>query len=221
MFDLLRKELEKHYKEEIKKTLKDIEENENSMKYYLTENSKKKYESGLLPLATARKKATKKANAETLKYANEKLQKLEKAENAEEIEYIRIIVEWHGYTPTATVRTGCGIYESSAHGWGYDKESAAVGSAFNQSAEIMRILYTRAEKVLAENEEPYKSTGCGNCITWRESLGYGSGYNILPYFEGGVGVSCFWDILSRCGYKLKNHESGKKFDTYYLEREAV
>lgn len=70
--------------------------------------------------------------------------------------------------------------------------------------EIMRALYELKEK---HPTAPH-----------RDLFGYGSGYGILPYFEGGVGVSCFESILNKCGYTLTACNSGKMFDYYQFTK---
>ena len=91
---------------------------------------------------------------------------------------------------------------------GYDKESAAIADALNQDAAVMRELYNLAEQALAVN------------VKYRDFIGYGSGYNVVPYFEGGVGVSCFWAIFEKMGFVVRSAGSGRAFDCWVLERRA-
>lgn len=114
-----------------------------------------------------------------------------------------------GMNPNATARiyTAAGwerIESGSVSGCGYDKESTAAANALNRSASVKKALYITFEKALQAN------TGA----TLGEALGYGSGYDALPYLEGGVGVSCFARILERCGYRWKYIASGKRFAVY-------
>jgi hypothetical protein len=55
-------------------------------------------------------------------------------------------------------------------------------------------------------------------LTNRELFGYGSGYGILPNFEGGVGVSCYDRIFNAIGYEFKTVSSGKTFDVYRISK---
>jgi len=48
----------------------------------------------------------------------------------------------------------------------------------------------------------------------REIFGYGSGYRVLPYFEGGVGVSCYPEIFKKIGFNFRQTASGKHFDAF-------
>ena len=45
----------------------------------------------------------------------------------------------------------------------------------------------------------------------RNIFGYGSGYGILPYFEGGVGVSSYYKIFNTIGLEFKQVN-----DTLYI-----
>ncbi len=101
----------------------------------------------------------------------------------------------------------------------FDKESAAVGESLNKSPAVMRVLYQAAEQAM-KNGESFKTLSSG-CVSWGDVLGYGSGYAILPYFEGGVGVSCFWSILQKCGFVCRCSGSGRWFDTYTAERKGA
>ena len=51
-----------------------------------------------------------------------------------------------------------------------------------------------------------------------EVFGYGSGYGILPSFEGGVGVSCYDRIFNKIGYKFETIASGKNFDVFKITK---
>ncbi len=123
---------------------------------------------------------------------------------------IDISVEWKsnrtwGANPTATANVNAvhswNRYESgSIGGCGYDKCSTAVARAINQALPVLKMLYDIKEKhAKLKNQEVFS---------------YGSGYGILPYFEGGVGVSCYPDIFKKCGYLFRNTGSGKMFDVY-------
>ena len=93
-----------------------------------------------------------------------------------------------------------------------------MGEALNKSPAVMRVLYQAAEQAM-KNGESFKTLSSG-CVSWGDVLGYGSGYAILPYFEGGVGVSCFWSIFKVCGYECRSAGSGKMFDAYTVERKV-
>lgn len=83
-------------------------------------------------------------------------------------------------------------------GYGYDKHSTALAEILNMSPEILKRLYKAEDKrlgmgkVLSDREDNSR----------REVIGYGSGYGVVPYFEGGVGASCHVQILERLGYTV-------------------
>lgn len=79
---------------------------------------------------------------------------------------------------------------SSITGSGYCKESTATAQLLNQNDIILKQLY----KVKNKPRNLKKSNS--------DALGYGSGYGLIPSFEGGVGVNCHVRILENLGYKV-------------------
>ncbi len=141
----------------------------------------------------------------------EKINKLSFAPDLIPIEKITITVNWKKSqiwrsNPTAeTFIHGLGHLNSgSIGGCGYDKESTAVAMVLNQIPQFIRLMYELKNK---------KSK-----ISNRELLGYGSGYGILPSFEGGVGVSCYDRIFNSIGYKFETISCGKNFDVYTVSK---
>jgi hypothetical protein len=139
----------------------------------------------------------------------DKLTHLETVSAAGTFESINITVEWKrsqtwGNNPNATAEFRGGKYDifisGSIGGCGYDKESTAVAAALNQSNALLKALYIVREK--------------DTKTELRALYGYGSGYGILPRFEGGVGVSCYPEIFAKIGYNWKKVSSGKTFDVY-------
>lgn len=128
---------------------------------------------------------------------------------------ISISIEWvknrtWGGCPKAEIRVcysdnTCNSYESGRiTGCGYDKESTAVAQALNQSNDLLHMLYAVKESApQAQN---------------RDLLGYGSGYGNLPYFEGGVGVSCYPHIFEKIGLKWEGISHGKTYDVYQVTK---
>lgn len=133
------------------------------------------------------------------------LHKLERAANAPELRDLTVCVEWAksrtwGANPTATVTVNDSHhYETTGHasGCGYDKESAAIASAMNANAAVLRILYTHAEKGGKFAYSVYTFAG-------------------LPYFDGGCGVSCFRNVFEGCGYEWRDLVHRKTFDSYMM-----
>lgn len=194
------------------------------LKEWSTPKKWEAYQAGTLPREKAVEIAQKRAAADVEKWREKQLSKLRTAAAAPALSFLSVSVEWKrsstwGHNPTATARTDDGTFSGYASGCGYDKESAAVGEALNKSPAVMRVLYQAAEQAM-KNGESFKTLSSG-CVSWGDVLGYGSGYAILPYFEGGVGVSCFWSILQKCGFVCRCSGSGRWFDTYTAERKTA
>lgn len=165
------------------------------------------------------------------KHAAIKLEKLEKAAAAPDLDNVSISVEWKrsptwGYNPTATITARAGgryeTYTRTASGCGYDKRTAAAGAALNQSASIKKMLYTAKENALAtmtpENIEAAKKGYVFGSESNRDFIHYGAGYGVLPYFEGGVGISSFKGVFEACGYKCTADHETKYTDFYHFEK---
>jgi len=152
-------------------------------------------------------------------------EKLNRIANASGVESITIAVDWvrnstWGNNPHAEVEVctanRCATYYGTASGCGYDKESASVAQALNQSSAVLKLLYDNKERALQRDEK----------ATSRDVLGYGSGYSVLPYFEGGVGINCFARILEGLSYdkdcpvayKWEHTACGKRYDVYSVRK---
>lgn len=188
-----------------------------------TETRWEQYKSGKISREKAVELATKRAIKQIEKKTDKKLTQLDCVLNAPDLTFISVSVRWvrsqtWGYNPHADIRTNTGFFEGSASGCGYDKESTAVANAFNKCNTILKELYTLKEKGLNEGKTNKSNTTCTG-VNNRYICGYGSGYSVLPYFEGGVGVSCFWEILKKCGFKIQGQHT-KYTDYYYIEKEG-
>lgn len=147
------------------------------------------------------KKAIKKID--TIKEANEKVQT------------INISINWvrnstWGYNPHATITTNLStITEGKASGCGYDKESASIAEALDKNNDILKLLYiAKNKKMTFKNNNNH------------DLLGYGSGYGVLPYFEGGVGASSLMDIFKNLGYNVREYHTDKS-DFYTITKKGV
>ena len=188
-----------------------------------TETRWNQYKEGIISREKAVELATKRAKRKIEKELAKKLARLDRVANAPDIDYISVSVDWvrsktWGYNPHAEVRTNTGTYTGTASGCGYDKESAAIAEAFNKCDSILKALYQLKEDGLRAGKTDASKTACTS-IDNRSICGYGSGYSVLPYFEGGVGVSCFLSILKDCGYKTSEHHT-KHSDFYSIEKEV-
>lgn len=170
------------------------------------------YRAGTLTREKAVEIAVQRAWREIEKEHRANLEKLESAEAVPDIETVSIRVSWkrssmYGYNPHAVaVINQESRYEGRAGGCGYDKRSAAISDALNQSAVILRMLYQAKEKALQEGK-----SGTQN----RECIAYGSGYGVLPYLEGGVGMSSMEAVFNACGLKMKECQQPDRGDDYY------
>lgn len=189
-----------------------------------TETRWKQYQAGTITREKAVELATKRATKEIEKKTAAKLAKLDRVANAPDLTFISVSIDWvrsrtWGYNPHVEVRTNTGIYYGTASGCGYDKESAAIAGAFNKCDSILKALYQLKEEGLrAGLSDKSKTAACGRSNG--NICGYGAGYGAIPYFEGGVGASCFWSILKKCGFSTSCHH-GKHSDFYSVSKEGV
>ena len=201
-------------------------ESDNGLKRYSTAHRWEQYQNGEIDRVNACELAIKRMNKEIEKEIEKKLAHLEAVANAPEVDYITVNVEYKrspvwGYNPSVKIITNreSGLFTGYASGCGYDKESAAVAEAFNKSLGIMKVLYTLKEKALEAGESDESNTACTGHDN-RNCIGYGAGYSVIPYFEGGVGVSCFWSILKKAGFDTSCNY-GKHETLYRLYRKEA
>lgn len=189
-----------------------------------TETRWKQYQAGTISREKAVELATKRATKEIEKKTAAKLAKLDRVANAPDLTFISVSVDWvrsrtWGYNPHVEVRTNTGTYYGTASGCGYDKESAAIADAFNKCDSILKALYQLKENGLrAGKTDESKTASCGRSNG--DICGYGAGYGATPYFEGGVGASCFWSILKKCGFSTSCHYA-KHSNFYSIEKEVA
>ena len=196
---------------------------ERGLKQYSTARRWEQYQRGEITREQAERYAKRRAVAEVEKYRAAKLARIESAAAAPVIDSASISVTWAksrtwGANPTAELLDGNNVRTTGhASGCGYDKESAAIAEAMNSNPSALRVLYELGEKALERGESPKSNTACGG-YHWGGCIGYGAGYDVLPYFEGGVGSDCFWSILQKAGYTVRHAGGGKMFDCWTLYR---
>ena len=218
----LKNEVMKDNKKQLKKALSNLnkakKEDIIDSWYYnekLTARQKEKLENKELTTKEAKSILKNKIIEEHMKETEKKLQRIETIKKAsDELQAIAINVEWvrsttWGYNPHATVYTNTsGATEGRASGCGYDKESAAVAEALNKNNDILKLLYAFKNKKMTT-----KKTNS------HDILGYGSGYGVLPYFEGGVGMSSLLNIFRKLGYNITEHHTNRS-DYYTINKGA-
>lgn len=213
-FEYLKKEAMKEAQTREADRIRYIAEYDNSLRNESTETRWDQYTNGKITREQAVEYATKRIKKDIEKKLNKTLEHLDAVAQAPELTYISIIT-WYtrGYTCKAEIRTNTGYYEGSAGGYGYDKESAAVAECFNKDLAILKALYTIKETALKEGQTDESKTACTGRDN-RDIIGYGAGYTAIPYFEGGVGIECFFRILEKAGYKTETHW-GRKENHYH------
>jgi hypothetical protein len=130
---------------------------------------------------------------------------------AGEINKITISVEWKksstwGYNPTAEIRlyssTGYEFLIGKASGCGYDKESAAIATALNQSNAVIKMLFDADKKDKDGKVYGYRQAEKG----------------FFPHISGGVGTSCYNSVFALFGLNFEKVASGNTFDCYIITK---
>lgn len=188
------------------------------LKEHLTPAKWQQYTAGAITRDRAAEIATARAIKAITKQEQNKQNKLVEVANAPRLDWVSISVDWvrsatWGHNPHAHATADNMTTTGTASGCGYDKRSAAIAQALNANPGILRILCETAEKALTDGHTLPTMGG-----KWGGVLGYGSGYDILPAFEGGVGVFCFGHIFEACGFSFRTGASSSRFDSYLVSR---
>lgn len=169
-------------------------------------------------------KLTKFLNGKKEKEIETILHKLTSIANAPDFkEDFVITLEWTknntwGWLPK--VFTNIGFEYRNISGCGYDKTSTATAYALNSNLSIMKLLYQKKEKLLNEILQDKNNTLTGYKNEFNEPyLGYGSGYSILPHFEGGVGINSHEHILNGIGLTLNHISDTKASDVFVIKKQ--
>lgn len=207
-------------------------QNDNGLRQYSTPRRWEQFQAGEITREKAVDFATVRCEKQHERRLSENLAKVDAAAAAPDLVSVAISVEWKrnptwGYNPTATVtvhtRGGWEQFTGTASGCGYDKRTAAIGSALNQSHSIKKMLYAAKENGLKNPPEAGRYCGAGvfEPITTNNSLiHYGAGYGVLPYFEGGVGMGSFFGVFEKCGFICQNQHETKRTDYYFFTRKG-
>lgn len=150
------------------------------------------------------------------KRRNAELKKIEEVENVKDFGgELVITVEWKNsrmWRSNPTAWTNYGFKGSSIGGCGYDKQSTATAEALNSHLPLLKLLYQKKDREISAFKGD-KKNGYN-----REILGYGSGYGILPQFEGGVGVDCHKRILEGVGVEMRTVTNTNNTDVFLIKR---
>lgn len=205
MFNNLKNEVIESIKKEERNTIKIIE-TVGMLKYHSTAKRWEQYEKGEISKEQLIEFAKKRAVKMYAKKLDKYLKKIEDVANAQDVKEIVIAVEWKksvtwGHNARAEVNAHGVITSGYASGAGYDKESAAIAEALNANNAIIKILYDLKE----------------NVISYEQALEWSIvGFDVLPHFHPGIGVSCYWEAFRRAGYSVKNIND----NVYYIIKEG-
>nr|DAU29373.1 MAG TPA: hypothetical protein [Caudoviricetes sp.] len=210
VYEMLKREVIAENEERCKDTLEAIEKCESVLKRESTSTRWEQYQKKWISYNELIEYTNKRIRRKYKKKLQEKMETIASCEKAEMPGTISILVEWKkssvwGYNPHATVEIGNARFTGYASGCGYDKESAAGDAALNQSYKMQKILFEMKETALQAGA---KSDN-------HNIIGHGAGYSATPYFEGGVGMSCFINILQKAGYKY-NYTGNSNIDSYFF-----
>lgn len=166
------------------------------------------------PIAEAKKIALAKSRAYYDKNITATRDNFERISTAPELISVDVAVEWRrssvwGYCPFVTANIhdadGWTRCEGYASGCGYDKESAAIAKALNQSPAVLKVLAAVYEKALRTGARPLYSLAAWN-----------NGVKL----DGGVGVGCYRAIFEAAGYIFDTVGAGKSFTVYRIAKKA-
>lgn len=224
-FKYLRKLVIEQIEQDHKESLKELE-TEEGLNKSLSRNGKSY-------IKNPKQKLIKLLENRIEKKLKEIIDKIEGIENAEDFKNDLIItLEWKksymwGSNPRAY--TNYGFAGESIGGYGYCKTSTATAQALNSDLRILKLLYKKKEKEIKKYlskgspkiDSPHDNTKFKPNLKGdfnRHFLGYGCGYNILPKFEGGVGVSSHERIIEGLGLNWKNVTSTDQTDVYMISK---
>ena len=166
------------------------------------------------PIAEAKKIALAKSRANYDAEIAATRDNFERISTAPELISVDIAVEWRkssvwGYCPHVTANisdaNGWTRCEGYASGCGYDKESAAIAKALNQSPAVLKVLAAVYEKALRANSRPLYSL-----VAWTDGV----------KLDGGTGVSCYRAIFEAAGYTFDTVGAGRSFTVYRIAKKT-
>lgn len=195
-------------------------QNDAGLEKYSTSSNWNRYKAGKLTRKEAVQRAAARAEKQLAKEYGKRVEKLHRVAEAPDLVRVDIRVNWvrsrtWGYNPHCEVvietEKGYTAYTGTASGCGYDKRTAAIGGALNQSDSALKMLYTTKERSKGRIGVEWDD---GN----QKYIAYGAGYGVLPYFEGGVGMSSFESVFNACGFVLAHMDHNNVYDHYIFER---
>lgn len=221
-FENLRKMVEmenEKFKENVINNINEATELTWKIKEYITPLRIQHFNNGKISLNDIKKIALKKIEREYTKRLETELRKIESVENAPEFDGCTISIEWKrnriwGLNPKATLYGSNRINGKSIGGCGYDRKSTAFADVANQELSLLKFLYKTKEREIENSNMEITNEK----LSSNKLLGYGAGYGTKPYFEGGVGVECYYSILEKCGLKMKQVVNDKYYDVFEISK---
>lgn len=212
VYEMIKKEVIAENEAYCKNMLEAIEAREEVLRRESTPTRWEQYQKKMITYHELVEYTSERIKRKYRKIIQSELELLKQIENTEVPEEITIHVDWvkntyWGNNPHAEVTDSKRRYFGAASGCGYDKRTAAIAEAVNQSYEILKILCNKKEAELQAGK-----TGENSVL-----IGYGSGYSAIPEFEGGVGIESFRRIFENCGYVWKDYSS-EKYDVYVITK---
>lgn len=134
-----------------------------------------------------------------------------------------ITIEWKKsamWRSNPMAYTNYGFTSRSIGGCGYDKQSTATAEALNSHLPILKLLFSKKDSELLDYIKNHPESDIKNGYN-RAVLGYGSGYNILPKFEGGVGVSAHMRILENVGLQMRHIANNRNSDVFLIAKKET
>lgn len=128
-----------------------------------------------------------------------------------DVKEMELSIEWHGsqtwgYNPVCYYRVWMadGSFhdgKTTCRGCGYDKHSTVVADVFNK--------FCKGMAYRKRNSRKYAPYGL-------QHVGKGKDKKWQPYFEGGVGISCYSSIVAYLGGTMESH-SGRTWDYHTIK----
>lgn len=202
--------LRKKYKERLEEAYKNIE-SEDGLRFAMlhTLNKRTPYK------GDRQEQKTKTKNALFRYYEKQLNQELEQLKRVEEVDSfggrLVITLRWTksrtwGYTLKS--ETNYGFESPTVSGCGYCKRSTGTAYSLNDHLPLLKLLYAKEEERLNEIRKAqilnHSKEHQEKYLCRRAFIGYGSGYGILPQFEGGVGTSSHERICETLGLKMES-----------------
>ena len=217
VYEMIKKQVIAENETYCKNMLEEIEKSESVLKRESTPTRWNQYRQNKITHNELIEYTSKRIKRKYEKMLCSDLELLEQIAKTERPKEITIYVNWvktpYWRNPYAEVTDDKRNYFGSASGCGYDKRTAAIAEAANQSLQILKILCTKKEIELQR----------GKTEKNRDIIGYGSGHSAIPKLEGGVGISSFRNIFENCGYDWHDY-SRASYDMYIItektEKEA-